>query len=85
MYTNSLIALDSTTGRIVGYNQLVKRDEHDWDVNGPPALGTTRAGRPIVASANKDGLLSVLDRGALTAAPSAGACCWSTTARPIAR
>ncbi len=65
LYTNSLIALDAATGRIVGYNQLVKRDEHDWDVNGPPALGVTRAGRSIVASANKDGLLSVLDRSAL--------------------
>ena len=69
LYTNSLIALDAATGRIVGYNQLVKRDEHDWDVNGPPALGVTRAGRSIVASANKDGLLSVLDRGAVAAAP----------------
>ena len=65
LYTNSLIALDAATGKIVGYNQLVKRDEHDWDVNGPPALGVTRAGRQIVASANKDGLLSVLDRSAL--------------------
>ncbi|HUQ51796.1 MAG TPA: PQQ-binding-like beta-propeller repeat protein, partial [Gammaproteobacteria bacterium] len=69
LYSNSLIALDAATGRIVGYNQLVKRDEHDWDVNAPPALGVTRAGRPIVASANKDGLLSVLDRSALAAAP----------------
>jgi alcohol dehydrogenase (cytochrome c) len=73
LYTNSLIALDAATGRIVGYNQLVKRDEHDWDVNGPPALGVTRAGRAIVASANKDGLLSVLDRGALASAPPPGA------------
>ena len=73
LYTNSLIALDAKTGRIVGYNQLVKRDEHDWDVNAPPALGVTRAGRSIVASANKDGLLSVLDRSALESAPPAGA------------
>ena len=73
LYTNSLIALDAGTGRMLGYNQLVKRDSHDWDVNGPPALGVTRAGRAIVASANKDGLLSVLDRGALTSPPPAGA------------
>jgi alcohol dehydrogenase (cytochrome c) len=72
LYTNSLIALDAATGRIVGYNQLVKRDEHDWDVNGPPALAVTRGGRAIVASANKDGLLSVLDRSALSAAPPPG-------------
>jgi alcohol dehydrogenase (cytochrome c) len=65
LYTNSLIALDAATGRLLGYNQLVKLDAHDWDVNAPPALAVTRAGRAIVASANKDGLLSVLDRSAL--------------------
>jgi PQQ-dependent dehydrogenase (methanol/ethanol family) len=75
LYTNSLIALDAATGRMLGYNQIVKRDAHDWDVNGPPALATTRAGRAIVASANKDGLLSVLDRAALASgspAPAGG-------------
>jgi alcohol dehydrogenase (cytochrome c) len=73
LYSNSLIALDAATGRMLGYNQIVKRDNHDWDVNSPPALATTRAGRPIVASANKDGLLSVLDRSALASAtPAAG-------------
>jgi len=65
LYTNSIIALDTATGRMLGYNQIVKRDNHDWDVNSPPALATTAAGRAIVASANKDGLLSVLDRGRL--------------------
>jgi alcohol dehydrogenase (cytochrome c) len=65
LYTNSIIALDAATGRMQGYNQIVKRDNHDWDVSSPPALATTRAGRAIVASANKDGLLSVLDRAAL--------------------
>ena len=70
LYTNSLIALDAATGRMLGYNQLVKLDAHDWDVNAPPALATTRAGRAIVASANKDGLLSVLDRSALAASSS---------------
>jgi alcohol dehydrogenase (cytochrome c) len=72
LYTNSLIALDAATGRLLGYNQLVKRDNHDWDVNAPPLLGVTRAGRPIVASANKDGLLSVLDRSALTSSAALG-------------
>jgi alcohol dehydrogenase (cytochrome c) len=48
---------------MLGYNQIVKRDFHDWDVDSPPALVRTAGGRDIVASANKDGLLSVLDRG----------------------
>jgi alcohol dehydrogenase (cytochrome c) len=66
LYTNSIIALDAATGRMLGYNQIVKQDTHDWDVNSPPALATTKSGRAIVASANKDGLLSVLDRSKLT-------------------
>ena len=66
LYSNSVIALDGGNGRMLGYNQLVKRDNHDWDVDAPPTLVTTRQGRMIVASANKDGLLSILDRSRLT-------------------
>lgn len=66
LYSNSVIALSSRSGRMLGFNQLVKRDAHDWDVDSPPALITTRSGRAIVASANKDGLLSILDRSRVT-------------------
>jgi alcohol dehydrogenase (cytochrome c) len=62
LYTDSVIAIDATNGQMLGYNQLVKRDNHDWDVDSPPILATTRSGKRIVASANKDGLLSILDR-----------------------
>ena len=62
LYADSVIAIDAASGRMLGYNQLVKRDSHDWDVNSPPTLATTRDGREIIASANKDGLLSILDR-----------------------
>jgi alcohol dehydrogenase (cytochrome c) len=73
LYANSIIALDSETGQLLGYNQVVKRDTHDWDVNSPPALATTKAGRAVVASANKDGLLSVLDRSRLASGKAASA------------
>lgn len=66
LYTDSVIAIDAATGRILGYNQLVKRDSHDWDVDSPPTQATTRSGKRIVASANKDGLLSILDRSRVT-------------------
>jgi alcohol dehydrogenase (cytochrome c) len=66
LYSNSVIALSSRSGRMLGYNQLVKRDFHDWDVDSPPALVTTRSGRAIVASANKDGVLTILDRSGVT-------------------
>ena len=62
LYTNSLIALDATTGKLLAYNQLVTHDFHDWDVDSPSPLVRTRGGREIAASANKDGLLSVVDR-----------------------
>jgi len=64
-YANSLIALDAATGRMLGFNQLVKHDFHDWDVDSPSPVVTTRSGRTVVASANKDGLLSVVDRSRL--------------------
>jgi alcohol dehydrogenase (cytochrome c) len=63
LYTDSVIAIDAATGRILGYNQVVKRDSHDWDVDTAPTLATTRSGKRIVASANKDGLLSILAPG----------------------
>ena len=62
LYTNSLIALDARSGKLLAYNQLVKHDFHDWDVDSPSPLVRTRDGRAIAASANKDGLLSVVDR-----------------------
>ena len=62
LYTNSVIALEARTGRMLGYYQLVRNDYHDWDVAAGPVVLTTRAGRPLIASANKDGLLSSLDR-----------------------
>jgi alcohol dehydrogenase (cytochrome c) len=66
LYANAVIAIDASTGRMLGYNQLVKRDMHDWDVDSPPTLVVTHAGQQIIASANKDGQLSVLDRSQIT-------------------
>jgi len=66
LYADSVIAIDAANGRLLAYNQLVKHDSHDWDVDSAPMLATTRAGRSIIASANKDGLLSILDRSKIT-------------------
>lgn len=66
LYVNSVLAIDGRTGRLINHNQIVKQDYHDWGLSGPPALVTTATGKRIVASANKDGMLSVLDRGNLT-------------------
>jgi alcohol dehydrogenase (cytochrome c) len=65
LYTNSVIGLDAATGKLIGYIQLVKHDFHDWDVNTGPVVIDTRGGRSLVISANKNGLLSAIDRPAV--------------------
>ena len=72
LYANSLIAIDARTGAMLAYNQLVKHDFHDWDVDSPSPVVTTRSGRAVVASANKDGLLSIVDRSRARAPASGG-------------
>ncbi len=69
LFTNCVIALDTKNGNMLGYYQVVRRDLHDWDVDAAPVLITTKSGRKIVASANKDGLLTVMDRSAVMRGP----------------
>jgi len=63
LYTNSLLALDAKTGRLLAYVQPLKGDFHDWDLAAPPALITTRGGRAFVAQGSKDGYVYNIDRG----------------------
>jgi alcohol dehydrogenase (cytochrome c) len=65
LYTNSLIALDATTGHLVWYRQFVPHDVHDYDVSHvAPVFKTTIGGstRNVIASTGKDGLLRLVDR-----------------------
>ena len=62
LYTNSLLALDAKTGRLLSYVQPLKSDFHDWDLAAPPALITTKGGRPFVAQGSKDGFVYNIDR-----------------------
>jgi alcohol dehydrogenase (cytochrome c) len=66
LYTNSLLALDAKTGRLLAYVQPLKGDFHDWDLSAPPALITTKSGRSIVAAGSKDGHVYAIDRSAVT-------------------
>jgi len=63
LYTNSLLALDARTGRLIAYVQPLKNDYHDWDLAAPPALITTKTGRALVAAGSKDGHVYAIDRG----------------------
>lgn len=65
LYTNSLIALDGATGRLLWHHQFVPHDVHDYDVSHvAPLFRASVHGslRNVVASTGKDGLLRLLDR-----------------------
>jgi alcohol dehydrogenase (cytochrome c) len=65
LYTNSIIALDATTGRLAWYLQFIPHDVHDYDVTHVGPLFKAQIGgsaRDVVASTGKDGLLRLLDR-----------------------
>jgi quinoprotein glucose dehydrogenase len=65
LYSDSVIALDATTGKLLWYFQAVHHDEWDDDFAAPPILVTVRRnGRPIdaVAATNKTGFVYVFDR-----------------------
>ena len=65
LYTNSLLALDATTGHLAWSRQFIPHDVHDYDVSHvAPVFKTTINGstRNVIASTGKDGLLRLLDR-----------------------
>lgn len=65
LYTNSAVALDVKTGRLLWYKQFVPDDDHDRDLSQvSPLFDATIAGKKhkLISVAGKDGLLRVLDR-----------------------
>jgi alcohol dehydrogenase (cytochrome c) len=61
LYTNSIVILDAKTGTLKDHYQLTPNDFHDWDVSSTPALLKTAAGKSLMASAGKDGILNLVD------------------------
>jgi alcohol dehydrogenase (cytochrome c) len=65
LYTDSIIALDPTTGKLKWYFQFTPHDVHDFDAMAPPSLiDATWEGKPrkLMVQANRNGFLYVLDR-----------------------
>ncbi len=65
LYSNSLLALDAATGRIVWHFQFSPGDDHDWDSIQTPALIDVLEGgvqKRLLAVANRNGFYYVLDR-----------------------
>ena len=61
LYTDSLVAVDTDTGRLRWYAQQTPHDTHDWDTASPPAL-YAQDGRSFVTVGSKDGYLFIYDR-----------------------
>jgi alcohol dehydrogenase (cytochrome c) len=65
LYSDSILALDPTTGRLKWHFQYTPHDLWDWDAQQPPVLvDTTWEGRPrqLLLHANRNGFFYVLDR-----------------------
>ena len=63
LYTNTVLALDARTGRLIDFVQILdgRVDWHDWDVSATPALVSTRGGARRLMLAGKDGQLHGID------------------------
>jgi len=61
LYTNSLLAIDATTGTLTWHYQFTPHDTHDWDANHVPVLADW-PDRKVVMVANRNGFYYVLDR-----------------------
>jgi alcohol dehydrogenase (cytochrome c) len=65
LYSDSLLAIDASTGKLKWHFQFTPRDTHDWDATQVPVLidGTVRGSpRKMVTLANRNGFFYVLDR-----------------------
>ena len=74
LYSNSVIALNADTGKLIWHYQMVHHDVWDYDVTAPPALvDVVQGGKkiPAVAQLTKQGLLFILNR--MTGQPVFGA------------
>jgi alcohol dehydrogenase (cytochrome c) len=62
LYTNSVVSLNISSGKMNWYLQGVPHDEHDWDLGTSPTLYRGRSGKNMLAIAGKDGMVLGIDR-----------------------
>lgn len=65
LFTNSVIALHASTGKLAWYFQFTPHDEHDWDAAQTPILADLSIKgmvRKVICWANRNGFYYVLDR-----------------------
>jgi outer membrane protein assembly factor BamB len=61
LYTDSLLKLNASTGKLQWYYQMTPHDLYDWDFQDPPLL-VNSSGRQMVIEAGKDGIVAAFDR-----------------------
>ncbi len=61
LYTNSMLALDGKTGKLLWYNQFIPHDVDDYDITHVNPIFKSGS-RNLIASSGKDGILRVVDR-----------------------
>ena len=61
LFSDSVVALDTSTGKLRWYVQQLAHDVHDWDTSAAPAL-YERNGKPYMALGTKAALLYLYDR-----------------------
>lgn len=65
LYTDSIVALESRTGKLKWYYQFTPHDVHDWDAQEPAVLADANwQGKPrkLLLQANRNGFFYVFDR-----------------------
>jgi alcohol dehydrogenase (cytochrome c) len=65
LFTNSVIALHASSGKLAWHFQFTPHDEHDWDSNQTPILADiliAGVSRKVICWANRNGFYYVLDR-----------------------
>ncbi|MGI8746932.1 MAG: pyrroloquinoline quinone-dependent dehydrogenase [Deinococcus sp.] len=61
LFTDSMVALNTSSGKLRWYAQQIAHDTHDWDSSAAPAL-FERGGHPYVTLGTKAALLYIYDR-----------------------
>ena len=65
LFTDSVVALDANSGKLVWYFQFTPHDEHDWDSAQTPILADVLikgVNRKVICWPNRNGFYYVLDR-----------------------
>ena len=60
LYTNSIVKLNASTGKLIWHYQLTPHDIYDWDLQNPPLLATVN-GNEVVIAGGKAGIVVEVD------------------------